>query len=800
MRCSWTSLSKWAFVPLLAALASCAPRNPAATQGTYIVANPEPAAPASVGLPPTEGEWPRVLINGPVTFTVYQPQVQAWDGHTLSARNAVSVQTAGQPQAVFGVITVKATTAVDKATRRVDINNVQILSADFPSAPTQAQEYLDRLRETFPQQFKAISLDRLQTSLAAHQEQQKANVQPLDNTPPQIIFATRPSILVNIDGTPVYRPVAGTGLERVLNTRVLLLKDNQNDRLYLHVLSGYLSAPGLDGPWAVTAPPPGAATAENQARSSHDVDLLEGLSATNTVLTATGTTAPTPAPQLTPNTAPDIFISTGPAELITFDGHPNFVPIPGTQLLYATNTTGNVFRLLTDQQYYVLLSGRWFWAPSLQGSWQFVPGQQLPADFAHIPDANPKENVKASIPGTPQAQEAFIENSIPQSTRVSRSTPMQPPRIDGQPQLASIAGTPLQYVVNSDTPILQVNDQSWYACQNGIWFMANSLSGPWHVADTVPSVIYSIPPDSPLHYVTYVRIYDAGPDYVDEGYTPGYLGTVVAPDNTVVYGTGYEYPPWVGTDWYAEPVTWGLGSDLAWTPWYGWGFGFGFGWFWGVPFHHHHHWACHPPAPWWGPYRHWAHQSWGRMSAWGPGGWAHTSVNLYHPSQPAGVAFRTFGVNPWSGVYGSAYNSRTGRLQAGQQARVQNVFHPPAGAALAPTGRNNAFAMPNGGVYVRDGHGPGGWHSVTPGAPSPIPPSTLSGLGRENAARGLGEQHFNSFQSTVPSGGFHPGTASPAAGGFHGGATGGGGGNLGGHGMGGGAGGGHGGGGGGGHR
>jgi hypothetical protein len=33
----------------------------------------------------------------------------------------------------------------------------------------------------------------------------------------------------------------------------------------------------------------------------------------------------------------------------------------------------------------------------------------------------------------------------------------------------------------------------------------------------------------------------AGPESVEIGYTPGYMGTVVEPDGVVVYGTGYPY-------------------------------------------------------------------------------------------------------------------------------------------------------------------------------------------------------------------------------------------------------------------
>ena len=79
----------------------------------------------------------------------------------------------------------------------------------------------------------------------------------------------------------------------------------------------------------------------------------------------------------------------------------------------------------------------------------------------------------------------------------------------------------------------------------------------------MPPVIYSIPPSSPLHYVTYVQIYNATPQYVVVGYTPGYFGTVVASGGVVVYGTGYAYASYIGaTVWYPPPVTYGYGAAV----------------------------------------------------------------------------------------------------------------------------------------------------------------------------------------------------------------------------------------------
>ena len=45
--------------------------------------------------------------------------------------------------------------------------------------------------------------------------------------------------------------------------------------------------------------------------------------------------------------------------------------------------------------------------------------RDLPASFGRIPVGHSKESVLASVPGTPQAQEALIENSVPQTGAIS---------------------------------------------------------------------------------------------------------------------------------------------------------------------------------------------------------------------------------------------------------------------------------------------------------------------------------------------------------------------------------------------
>jgi hypothetical protein len=733
---------------LVFALSSCATQSGSSSSVPMYYAAPEPsslslapgeAAPPSIEVGTADAGWPRILTNGPTTNIIYQPQIDSWDGHALEARSAVGVQSLGHAWPIYGVITFKATTLVDKTTRTATLEDIQVTRADFPSAPDKATNYLQDIRAGLPKQVETLSLDRLEASLAVAPLPPQAKAQPLNNTPPNIIFTSKPTILVSIDGPPVYRPVKGTDLQRVMNTRVLLLKDGTG-RYYLHVLDGYLEAPRLEGQWTVTKQvPSGVAEAEKEARDSQEADLLEGQPDPKTNQT----------PSLATSTPPKIEVATKPTELVTFNGEPDFTPVAGTQLLYAANTTGNVFKRLDDQQTYVLLSGRWFRAPTLSGPWQYVPGSQLPADFAQIPDSSPKENVKASVPGTPQAAEALIANSIPQSTKVPRTAQIQTPRFDGGPQIKPIEGTHMNYVVNSDTPIIEVDSHAWYACQDGVWYAGNSPGGPWNVAASVPPEIYTIPPSSPLHYVTYVQVYNSTPDTVYEGYTPGYLGTEVSPDGTVVYGTGYDYSPWIGSVWYGPPVTWGLGYGDCWTPWWGWAFGCGFGWGWGGGFYGG--WPCVPPLAWWGPYRHWPREGLGRYGGWGHDGWRNTAGNLYggrwgHP----GGAFNPAARNEWSGRgFGRSYNSRTGALAAGERAQVRNVYNP---ARIAP-GRsgfmgNNALATRNGSVFLNRGSGSlGSWHSMTPSGGRLAPSSITSNLGREQTARSIGAQRSYSFQS-----------------------------------------------------
>ena len=168
-----------------------------------------------------------------------------------------------------------ARTEVDKETQMVTLEELTVSKADFPTVPDGGAGYLAALQRAFSEAPLTIALDRLQAELEVEQAETHDGVLAVRNDPPRIIVSQAPALLVRIDGQPVLRGVAGTSLLRVINTRVLLLVDQSAGRYYLWLRNQWLTAPKLDGPWAVAMNPSAALEAAKQAAvQGGQVDLL----------------------------------------------------------------------------------------------------------------------------------------------------------------------------------------------------------------------------------------------------------------------------------------------------------------------------------------------------------------------------------------------------------------------------------------------------------------------------------------------------------------------------------------------
>lgn len=467
--------------------------------------------------------WPHTQRVDHATVVIYQPQVISWPWRTkLNARVALAVTPEGAGQPVLGTIEISGSTTTDLGTRLVTLTDLKLTASHFPTLSTQTAEQFDtRIRGALAAMPpKRIPLDTVLMSLA--QEEVKPAPVATDNAPPVIFYSQRPARLVVFDGAPVLVPAGQSGLEYAVNTNWDVFFDPMRGTWYLLDSTGWFGARVVAGPYAPTTDLPAAF--EKLPPGANFDAARKAL----------------PPHAAAPAAAPTIFVSTKPAEIIVTDGPPAFGAIAGTALQAVRNTTSDLFLDTAKGRFYYLVSGRWFAAPGLEGPWHFAT-PELPADFARIPPGDPAARVLVSVPGTPQAQEALIAAEIPQQATLKRSEAKLAVHYAGPPQFQPIPGTPMAYAVNTNEAVIAVEGK-YYACYQGVWFVAPSPTGPWVLAAAVPEVIYTIPPSSPLYNVTYVKVYAATPAAVTYGYTAGYMMGFVSA-GVVVYGTGYYYPP-----------------------------------------------------------------------------------------------------------------------------------------------------------------------------------------------------------------------------------------------------------------
>jgi hypothetical protein len=481
---------------------------------------PGPAAGALAVAQPTP--WPHQLTVDGATVLVYQPQAVSWPDHaTLTARAALSITPAGAPAPVLGTIDVAFHTETSLATRLVSLSDAHLVASHFPSLDTgQAaalQQKVEAVLAGLPP--RTVPLDAILPSL---QDSAKPAEVALDNTPPEIFHSMGPASLVVFDGDPVLAPVKGISLSYAVNTNWDVFYDSGQGGWYLLNNGIWYGATGATGPYAPTTRLPAGF----------------GALPNDPAWAAARKALPPRAPR--PGSAPAVFVSTRPAEIVITAGPPRLTPVPGTVLERVTNTDSVLYLDTSTGRFYLLLSGRWFASAGLDGPWNFAT-PDLPADFARIPATPATEAIRAAIPGTAEAQEALIQASIPNQATLSRKAAAPVVAYAGAPHFEPIGTTGVAYATNSAQQVLEVGG-AYYLCTQGAWFVGPSPTGPWSLAASVPPAIYAIPPSAPVYNVTYVKVYGATPEAVTFGYTAGYvLGFATA--GVMVYGTGYYYPP-----------------------------------------------------------------------------------------------------------------------------------------------------------------------------------------------------------------------------------------------------------------
>lgn len=491
-------------------------------------------------------QWPRSYETGKGRMILYQPQFIEWtDFKSIEALVAAQFLKTPEANPVFGVIGLKGATSYDEDAGEVMITDITVSELNFSGLGRDELTALavetGKLLPTGP---IAVSEMRVTASLA--EQKRMTDVQGLKADPPLIFVSTSPAVLLQTDGPPAYSPVKGkAGLSFLVNTNWDLFRIDEGGALYLRDDTHWLTAGTLTGPWTAVSELP---------------SLLRELPDDGNWSDARGAMPPEPYG----GAMPKVITTEKPTELILFEGEPALQDVAGTALQWASNSESDVFFDKAGKQWYVLLSGRWFRAASLDGPWTFAT-PDLPADFRNLPEDAPYYAVRSSVPGTSESAEARLKASIPTTARVENGSITPTIAYAGDAQFTSIETTDLSYATNTTETVIKVGER-YFLLQDGVWFVADNPNGPWQLAREVPEAIYQIPPSSPVYNVTYVRVYDTEPDAVWYSYTMGYLYGFLA-WGTYVYGTGWSYPPywynWAGYGYpiyYPRPVTWGLGA------------------------------------------------------------------------------------------------------------------------------------------------------------------------------------------------------------------------------------------------
>jgi hypothetical protein len=693
-------------------------------------ASAAPAEGSGAGSAAGDPGWPRAYTTpdgGRVQM--HQPQIASWENQThLVAWVAVSVQPKGAAKPMLGTIKVEADTTVALEQRLVSFAAFRITETNFGSVGRdQIRALVEAIERTVPQPERVIALDRVLAGLDKSRILAK-NVDGVKADPPVVFVSTKPAVLVNLDGQPIWSPIPGADLRYAVNTNWDLFEHTPSKALFLRHFGVWLTAPRIAGPWTAAGTLP--ASFARLPADENWKEVRENL----------------PGRPVSARDLPTVFVSTSPAELILLRGEPSYLLVSGAGgLLWVSNTDSDVFRLGKTGRVYYLVAGRWFSAPDFGGPWTFAT-PVLPAELQRIGIEHPRSRVLASIPGTSQAAEAVLLAQVPQTARVGRKEVTAPAvAYHGEPRFESIDKTTVLRAINTDKDIVSIGG-AYYLCFQGVWFVSRTPQGPWDVAGSIPAAIYAIPASSPAHHITYVTIVDTTPDWVTFSTAAGYSGVTVA-WGCVVWGTGWYYPPYVSYG-SAYPVYYPYYPTYGYSAWYN---------------------------PWVGSYERGAvaygpyggvgaaaryNPSTGTYArgavAWGPYG-ANGAAQAYNPR--TGTYAQT---RQGSGVYGSwgssyvqrgddwAQTARVTNNVTGATSRVTRTDdgamvsrNGPNGGGFVAAGEEGVYAGRDGNVYRRaDG---GGWQKYEDGTwgATRKPRDTTSTIGqleRDRSARAEGAQ------------------------------------------------------------
>lgn len=541
---------------------------------------------ATVAFTPTlfalDSDWPRTVPLKQGMVTIYSPQIYEMSDNTIQYRAALAYRATAGAEPVFGAGWFESPVKVDSENRIVHPTQFILTETRFPEGTDNIQP---ELATVLAQQSSSWNLDFSVDELDSALKTTEAETRAVNTAPPEIIYRDHPALLISIDGEPVLREIENSKYESVINTPYPLIFDGKY--YYLNAAKDvWYRARRVTGPYQFEPTPPRAIA----SMVNPDDEATEQAE---------------PSEPVTASNAPEIVVSTEPAELIVSEGPAAFVPLVD-DLLVLQNSEDDVFMHVSSQKFYIVLAGRWYQSGSLTGPWSYQAADELPDAFANIPRDSNQADSRVYVAGTEEARDAVLDAQVPQTAAVKRGEVDIEVKYDGEPVYQAVDGTDLVYIQNTGSTVL-VSGGLYYLVEEGVWYVSSSSTGPWQVSDHRPEQVDTILPTSPVYNTKYVHVYDSTPSVVYVGYTPGYTGSFVY-RNSIFYGTGWYYRPWVSPYYYYPRFsTWGF--NVSYNSWSGWNFGLSWGWgpfsvnyYSGGYWHHNHYWH-HRHHGRWGPGR-----------------------------------------------------------------------------------------------------------------------------------------------------------------------------------------------------
>jgi hypothetical protein len=521
--------------------------------------------------------WPHEINTNSKLITIYEPENETYINHRLKSKAAISVRNSQDATPVFGMMWTTSLLDADRSNKNANLVSIVVDEVRFPDDVSDSDQSLFKsiIEAEIPKWNIEISMDDLVNSL----EEVSAHLNTLKSDAPNFIFQTVPTVLVIVDGEPKFKSIDNK-YELIQNSAAFIAKEVKSNTYYLKGGDFWYVSNSIKGNWVETKKIPSklkkyAEKASSKGLQNDSNDVYSGK-------------------------APKVLIAPSGSELILIDGAPSYAPLQNTNLLYIKNSNTDLFMNVKSQKYFILTSGRWFTAKDVKGPWSHILSDNLPSDFKNIDPDSDKANVLTSVAGTQESKSAIYDAQIPQTAAVDRSsTKATDVQYNGNASFNKIDGLNLEHAVNTESSVFK-DKNTYYLCDNAIWFVSNNPNGPWTVSDKRPTEVNKIPASNPQYHTKYVYIYETTPKVVYVGYTPGYSGSYIY-HNTVVYGTGYYYNPWHNGFYYHHHYTYGF--NIRYDYWNGWSFGFSYG----------------SPYAWWG------------YNYWRPG-WSHWGPHYYRPS------------------------------------------------------------------------------------------------------------------------------------------------------------------------